>query len=79
MARAFQIGNYGVYVLPERGQPHHQPHAHIKHRGQRIASVYLWTLTVQEESEAVPRELMARIRAEHQKLLDLWARLNADD
>lgn len=79
MARAFRFGNYGVYVLPERGQPHHHPHAHIKHRGLRIASVYLWTLTFCDESEDMPPRLVARIREEQQHLLELWARLNGDD
>lgn len=75
MARAFRYRNYGIYILPERGLPHHWPHAHIKHRGTRIASVYLLTLILYDVVEAVPPDLLALIRERHQELLDLWEEL----
>lgn len=79
MSRAFQFRNYGVYVLDERAQPHHRPHAHVKRRGSRVASVFLETLTMFDESEALPRELVAKIREEQEALLGLWVELNEDD
>ena len=76
MTRAFRFRNYGVYVLDERGGPHHRPHAHVKHRGRRIASVFLETLTVFDDSEPLPTELIMRIREEQDTLVALWVDLN---
>jgi len=76
MTRAFQFRNYAVYVLDERGQPHHRPHGHVKHRGRRVASVFLETLTIFDESESLPRDLLAKIGDEQEALLGLWTELN---
>lgn len=76
MARGFRFGNYGVYVLPERGQPHHLPHAHVMRRNQRVATVALLTLTVFHQCEPLPAQLVERIRNEQPALLDLWVDLN---
>jgi hypothetical protein len=78
MARAIRFGNCGVYVYDERGAPHHRPHAHIKHRGRRIASIFLETLVVFDQVEPVPGELLEEIRAQHEVLIDLWLELNDD-
>jgi hypothetical protein len=76
MSCAFRFRNYAVYVLDERGGPHHRPHAHVKHRGRRIASIFLETLTIFDQSEAMPHELVARIREEQETLVSLWVELN---
>lgn len=78
MARAFRIGNFAVYVLDERGGQHHRAHAHVKHRGQRVASVFLETLTFYNCHDQLPRELTNMITAEQDALLRLWAELNDD-
>jgi hypothetical protein len=45
-------------------------------RNQRVASVYLWTLTVYHQCEPLPAQLVERIRIEQPALLDLWVELN---
>ena len=50
----------------------------MKHRGCRIASVFLETLTVFDNSEALPPKLVTRIREEQAALLELWLELNDD-
>jgi hypothetical protein len=74
-----KVGNFGVYVFDERGEPHHLPHAHIKLRGQRIASVFLLTLTVYDNRQRLPHHLLREISTEQPALLQLWAELNEDD
>jgi hypothetical protein len=78
MARAIRFRNYGVYVFDERGAPHHRPHAHIKHRGSRVASIFLETLVVFDQVDPVPGELLEEIRVQHEVLIDLWLELNDD-
>jgi hypothetical protein len=58
------MGNLGVYVYDEREQPHHLPHAHIKVRGGRVASIFLLSLEVYDNRN---------------HLLRLWQELNGDD
>ena len=79
MVRAFRYGNYAVYVLDERGQRHHRPHAHIKHRGQLVASVFLETLTLFHDHEPLPPGLLTWLEDEQDALLELWVELNEDD
>jgi hypothetical protein len=79
MPRAFRLRNYGVYVPHERGQPHHLAHAHIKNHGRLIASVFLLTLTVYRQYEALPDDLMERLREAQPEMLALWGRLNDDE
>jgi len=76
MSRVIHFRNYGVYVNDERGVQHHLPHAHIKHRGVRIASVFLLSLTVYNDVERVPDELLDLINEHHLDLLAEWERLN---
>lgn len=76
MSRVIRFGNYGVYVCDERGVQHHWPHAHIKHRGVRIASVYLISLAVYDDVERVPKQLAELINKHHLDLLAEWERLN---
>jgi hypothetical protein len=78
MVRVLHFRNYGVYVIRERGERHHLPHAHIKDRGRRIASVYLETLTVFDEIEPVPAQLVEEINESQAELLDRWEELNGD-
>lgn len=78
MARVFSFRNYGVYVLDERGAPHHLPHAHVKHRGRRVASVFLLTLEIFDQVERLPSELVDAIEANQSALLEKWAELNDD-
>lgn len=78
MARVFTFRNYGVYVLDERGAPHHLPHAHVRHRGQRVASVFLLSLEIFDELERLPRGLLDAIEANQSALLEKWTELNDD-
>lgn len=79
MPTAFRHGNYAVQVLPERGQPHHLPHAHILQGGARVACVYLQTLTLYDVVEKLPRSLKARLQAEQEAMLELWVELNENE
>ena len=76
MGTAFRHGNYVIQVLPERGQPHHRPHAHILLRGARVACVYIETLALYDVIENLPRSLLNRLKAEQETMLDLWVELN---
>ena len=78
MARVFSYRNYGVYVLNERGAPHHLPHAHVKHRGRRVASVFLVSLEVFNAIERLPTDLVRMIASEQYALLEAWEELNDD-
>jgi len=73
------MGNFAVYVYDERGQPHHLPHAHIKHRGRRVASIFLLSLEVYDSREPLPRDLIREISVRQEGLLRLWMELNGDD
>ncbi len=76
MPRVIQFRNYGVYVNDERGAQHHLPHAHIKLRGTRIASIFLFTLTVYDDVDRVPADLLENIDARIGELIAEWERLN---
>lgn len=78
MARILTHGNYAVFVLPEGGERHHLPHAHIKHRGQRVASIFLISLKVFDDFERLPPGLLAEIRQNQELLLSEWRKLNGD-
>ena len=78
MARVFRFRNYSVYVLDERGAPHHRPHAHVKRRDQRVASVFLATLELFNVVERLPPELINEIEANQSALLEKWTELNDD-
>ena len=78
MARVFRFRNYSAYVLDERGAPHHRPHAHVKHRDQRVASVFLETLELFNVVERLPPELIKEIAAKQSALLEMWMELNDD-
>jgi hypothetical protein len=76
MVRVLHLRNYGVYIADERGERHHSPHAHIKERGRRIASVHLVTLETLIEIDAVPSDLMNLIRNNQERLIEAWEALN---
>jgi hypothetical protein len=78
MPRILTYGNYGVFVLQERRQRHHRPHAHIKHRGQRIASIFLLSLEVFDAIERLPSDLLTHMHEHHDELLAAWEKLNGD-
>ena len=78
MARVFRFRNYGVYVLDERRAPHHLPHAHVRHRGRQVASVFLVSLKLFNVVEQLPPELIEMIAAEQPALLATWMELNDD-
>ena len=78
MARILTHGNYAVFVLPERGQRHHLPHAHIKHGAQRVASIFLLTLDVFDDIERLPPALLTYIGGNQEQLLAAWKELNGD-
>lgn len=78
MTRVIRYRNYGVFVNDERGEGHHSPHAHIKDRGRRIASIHLVTLTpLLKEVEPVPDALLELIREHQDALIAEWKRLNS--
>jgi len=77
MTRVLEYRNYGVYVGDERGERHHSPHAHVKDRGRRIASIHIVTLEVFTEIEPVPREVMELIQENQDALIAEWERLNS--
>jgi hypothetical protein len=79
MPRAFRFGNYAVYIYDERGAAHHRPHAHIKFRSQRVASVFLETLEVFLALESLPADLIEQLRTHQDSMLDLWTELNEPD
>ena len=79
MPKCFQYRNYSAYVLRERGERHHLPHAHIKVRGTRVAAVYLTTLTIYDTSERLPKGLIKRLHEEQESMLELWMELNEND
>ena len=78
MARVLTYGSHAVYVLDERGQPHHRPHAHIKHGKVRVASVFLITLEVFDQVERLPPGLREHISEHHEELLAKWEELNGE-
>jgi hypothetical protein len=77
MTRVLEYRNFGVYVGDERGERHHSPHAHVKDRGRRIASIHIVSLEVFTQIEAVPGELMELIRENQDGLIAEWERLNS--
>lgn len=78
MARVLLFRKFGVYVLDERGSPHHLPHAHIRRRGQHVASVFLLTLELFNVAESVDGDLIAELVAHQDELLAVWEELNSD-
>ena len=68
-----------MYVCAERGQRHHLPHAHIKHGGRRVASIFLLSLEVYHAHERLPPALLPAIRNAQEDLLKLWVELNGGD
>jgi hypothetical protein len=78
MPRAFRYGAYSVYVLAERGQPHHLPHAHIRQRGRHVASIFILSLEVFDQVEKLPPDLLNEIAARQGELLAQWEELNGD-
>jgi hypothetical protein len=84
MTRVCRWRNYGVYVYAERGERHHRPHAHIKHRDQRVGSIFLDTLLPYDvvRGERLPGELLDLIAAAQEELLACWeelSRVTADE
>jgi hypothetical protein len=77
MVRVLRIANYGIYVADERGERHHSPHAHIKHRGRRIASVHIVSLEVFKQIEPVPAEVMQLMLDSQEALIAAWEQLNS--
>ncbi len=78
MARVLRFRNFGVYVLDERGSPHHLPHAHIRLRGQHVASVFLLTLELFNVAGDIDGDLVAELEDHHAELLAAWEELNGD-
>jgi hypothetical protein len=78
MARVFRFRNYGVYVFDERSSPHHLPHAHIRRRGQRVASLFLLSLELFDVVDQISADLVAELSNQQQQLLAAWEELNGD-
>lgn len=76
MTKKLQYGEFGVYVYRERGGKHHRPHAHIKFKGKKVASIYLLTLTPFHQVERVPLGLLDEIEAHQDELLRAWEDMN---
>ena len=79
MVRVLLFRNYSVYVFDERGSRHHLPHAHVKHRGQQVASVFLVSLEVFNEVKRLPPEVLKEIKTQQRVLLAKWMELNDDN
>jgi hypothetical protein len=77
MTRVLRISNYGVYVADERGERHHSPHAHVKDRGRRIASIHIVSLEVIKGNAPIPAEVMELICDNQEALIAEWERLNS--
>jgi hypothetical protein len=77
MVRVLHLSNYGVYVGDERGQRHHSPHAHVKHRRRQIASIHILSLEILGQSAPVPAQVMELIRDNQEALIAEWERLNS--
>lgn len=78
MPRIITYGNFAIYVFDERGQRHHLPHAHIKNRGCRVASIFLLSLQTFDEVERLPSGLIAYISEHQSELLAAWEELNGE-
>ena len=76
MARVFTYRKYGVYVFREVGERHHLPHAHVKDRRRRVASVFLYTLEFYDVAEQPPAALVELIAERQEELLAEWEDLN---
>lgn len=79
MVRGLVAGSFALYVYDERGAPHHLPHAHIKQGRRRVASIYLLTLEVYDNRDALPKAVLDAIRLDQQRLIELWEELNKDE
>lgn len=79
MTRVFRTGNFSVYVYNETGAPHHRPHGHIKRGPQRVASVFIDTLTIFHETEPLPKSLLDRLQEEQPTMIQTWIDLNEQD
>jgi hypothetical protein len=77
MTRVLHLSNYGVYVADERGERHHSPHAHVKERRRRIASIHIISLEVIKAIAPIPAEVMDLIRDNQEALIAEWERLNS--
>lgn len=78
MVRVHSHSNWGVYVPREVGERHKGPHAHLKLRGSRIATVQLMTLKWQLGTEKVPKDLVEWVEAHQEQLLAQWEEFNGD-
>ena len=78
MARILSYGNYGVYVLRERGGRHHSPHAHIRFNGKNVGSVFLYTLEYFDVSDRLSAGLIAHLAERQDELLTAWEELNRE-
>ena len=71
MVRVLRIRDvYAVYVWPEHGVGHHRPHAHIKHRRRRIASIFF------DVVETPPADVLEAIENHQEMFLERWEELN---
>jgi hypothetical protein len=78
MARVLTFRNFGVFVYDERGSPHHLPHAHVRRRGQHVASVFLLTLESFNVAQPVDADLVRELEVRQGALLAAWEELNGD-
>lgn len=77
MARSgWYRSTYGVYVFDERGVGHNRPHAHIRKRGTRVASIFLDTGVLLDVVERLPAGLHEEILVDVDVHLDTWESLN---
>jgi hypothetical protein len=76
MVRVIWHSPWGVYISREVGERHHGAHAHIKLRGQRIATVRLDTLDYMMGTEPVPKEIVEEIARRQEELIEKWIELN---
>ena len=76
MVRVLQFGSFKVYIYPETGGRHHEPHCHV-YWPDGICSVGLNDMQVLGGIE-VPRNVRAFLELHQAELWEAWRRLNGD-
>lgn len=77
MARLFAIGAFVVYVYAERGNPHKQPHCHVRGKGVTTV-VAIRTMTVLAGPK-LPRKVREALWDRMDDLVEAWEQLNRND
>ena len=71
-----QHGKYTIYVYPETGGRHHEPHCHVEW-SDGSTSVFLPSL-LERAGTPLPRDARRLLRDNMSELCDEWARQNPE-